>query len=182
MKIELWKFIEDIENNDRYQISSLGRVKDIKGKIPRGQKRRRYIMKQSTNRQGYKMVSIKSKTYPVHRLVAKAFLENPSDKPYVHHIDEDKSNNSVLNLMWVTMSENVNYGTNIERIREKMINNPHRSLKVIGRNMNDYNDFIIFESMAEAHRNGFDSGTISKCCRKKKGYLQHKGYIWNILQ
>ena len=41
----------------------------------------------------------------VHRLVAVAFIPNPDNKPFVHHIDGDSLNNDVSNLMWVTGEE-----------------------------------------------------------------------------
>lgn len=41
-----------------------------------------------------------------HRLVAKYFLPNVNNLPYVHHKDENKLNNHYSNLEWVTPSEN----------------------------------------------------------------------------
>ena len=42
----------------------------------------------------------------IHRLVAKAFISNPDNKPEVNHIDLNRSNNHVSNLEWVTTEEN----------------------------------------------------------------------------
>lgn len=46
------------------------------------------------------------RTFRIHRLVAGAFLENPTRKREVNHKDGNKLNNHVGNLEWVTSSEN----------------------------------------------------------------------------
>ena len=61
----------------------------------------------------------------VHRLVAQAFIPNPDNLPEVNHKNEDKSNNTVDNLEWCDHKYNNNYGTKIERIKKKLIENGH---------------------------------------------------------
>lgn len=46
-----------------------------------------------------------------HRLIAEAFIENPNNLEYVHHINHDRLDNRIENLQWVTASEN-NLGVN----------------------------------------------------------------------
>lgn len=58
---------------------------------------------------GYHLVCINQKYYPVHRLVAKAFIEPSDGKTFVNHIDGNKSNNCVSNLEWCTHTENMRH-------------------------------------------------------------------------
>ena len=66
---------------------------------------------------GYMQVKYKGKSYKVHRLVAETWLDNPEKKPQVDHIDNNKSNNTLANLRWVTRSENIqhSFDTNANR-------------------------------------------------------------------
>ena len=41
-----------------------------------------------------------------HRIIAEAFIPNPENYPYVHHIDGNKLNNDVSNLQWVSAKQN----------------------------------------------------------------------------
>lgn len=71
----------------------------------------------------YQNVSIKGKTYSVHRLVAAAFIPKIDGKDHVNHIDGNRSNNHVSNLEWVSNQENVNHAwdtgmRNIENLQK----------------------------------------------------------------
>lgn len=59
---------------------------------------------------GYMKIALckqgKAKTFNVHRLVADAFLEPDDTRPFIDHIDEDKTNNNVANLRRCTAQEN----------------------------------------------------------------------------
>lgn len=68
-------------------------------------------LKQITMKNGYKMVSLQvepgvRKQFYVHRLVAEKFIPNPLNLPCVNHIDDDKTNNAVNNLEWVSYGAN----------------------------------------------------------------------------
>lgn len=115
--MEEWRDIEGYEGI--YQISNYGRVKRldtiIHTAIKYVSKRaiKGGVLKLSSNNRGYKTVmlsnSVKRKKYFVHRLVAKAFIENPNNYPVVNHKDENPSNNMVENLEWCTQRYNMNW-------------------------------------------------------------------------
>lgn len=102
---EIWKPFPDYE--DFYEVSNFGRVRRIK-QVPGT--RCGKILKIHKNTSGYPIVVVsrhsKERTVMVHRAVARAFIEPVEGKPYVNHIDGDKTNNVVDNLEWVTMREN----------------------------------------------------------------------------
>ena len=61
---------------------------------------------------GYPRVCVShGKTEYVHRLVAKNFIPNPDNLPYVDHINRVREDNRVENLRWVTAQENSNNRT-----------------------------------------------------------------------
>jgi hypothetical protein len=55
---------------------------------------------------GYICIDIDNKQKGLHRFLAELFIDNPDNKPFVDHIDQDRSNNDLSNLRWCTRSEN----------------------------------------------------------------------------
>ena len=106
---EVWKDIVGYEG--LYEISSIGRVKSVDRISPQGHHLPERIRKPYIDKDGYPKVNLckegKVIHYPVHRLVAIAFVPNPENKPQVNHIDGNKANNCVANLEWNTDSENM---------------------------------------------------------------------------
>ena len=74
--MEEWR---NIDGYTHYQISNLGNIKSINGKL----------VKKQSDKYGYLVVGLykngNRKVHKVHRLVAKAFLENYSEDLQVNH-------------------------------------------------------------------------------------------------
>lgn len=95
---ELWRPIRGFPN---YEVSSRGQIRRVHSNR---------ILKQMTNPHGYRVINLyKSgvmKQLKVHRLVCTAFYPNRDAKPYVDHIDNNRTNNQITNVRWSTHSEN----------------------------------------------------------------------------
>lgn len=97
LNIEEWKQIPNLP----YEISSLGKIRNLQGKV----------LKTYVQNSGYEQIKINYQGLhihkSIHRLVAEAFIPNPLNRPCVNHIDGNKLNNTVNNLEWCTNSENI---------------------------------------------------------------------------
>lgn len=80
------------------------------------------VLSPKTDKYGYQEVVLYSgthesrKQYSIHRLVAITFLPNPNNLETVNHKDEDKTNNCVENLEWMSRGDNIRYGTALYRM------------------------------------------------------------------
>lgn len=86
--------------NTHYSISEDGQVRND---------RNMHIRKPDLHRKGYYRIQLGNKNYFIHRLVGKAFVPNPDNKPQINHKDMNKLNNHYTNLEWVTNAENTDH-------------------------------------------------------------------------
>lgn len=105
---EIWKDIDD-----GYKVSNYGTILSLAKTTIRGRKYDK-ILSASKKDNGYYTVNINGNNEYVHRLVAKAFIDNPNNLNEINHKDEDKSNNRVDNLEWCTKSYNVSYSKSVK--------------------------------------------------------------------
>lgn len=179
---EVWVDIEGYEG--LYQVSNQGRVRSLPKPYFKGKKYLRdgYEMKQRLKPNGYMQIGLYKngvlKTVCVHRLVAKAFIPNENNLPYVNHKDENKSNNIADNLEWCDAAYNIHYGNAIEKLSKAKRNNPIQS-KPVAMYTLDGKLVNVFPSANEAQRRtGVDQAQVSKCCNKDAGYYTAGGYKW----
>ena len=101
---EIWR--DAVGYEGLYQVSIFSRVKSFYGRKPR-------ILKHHISIDGYVVVSLSKnatdRIFGVHALVARAFLDNPDNKPEVNHMDGDKAHSCVWNWEWATTGENARH-------------------------------------------------------------------------
>ena len=169
--VETWKPIPGYEG--LYEASSQGRIRSAEGKVTSSARYNRRVWQQRIIKQKWRKRKTtekedarvclwkdgKEKTHLVSRLIAMAFLPAPFEKLTVNHIDGDPSNNSVDNLEWCTMRENIKHAfdTGLQKSSQKPV-----VLESVGGNK------ILFPSMAEASRylgksNAYVSNSIANC-------------------
>lgn len=122
MTVEIWRTAYNFPD---YEVSNFGKVRSkdriIEHSNGRLHKTIGKILVQRLDHNGYLTVSLQKnkRNYKVkvHRLVLSTFSECIGEQ--VNHIDEDKTNNKLLNLEWCTAKYNTNYGTRNTRIQKR---------------------------------------------------------------
>jgi len=183
--IEIWKDIEWYEW--LYKVSNLWRILSNKRLKP-------VFLKPSIDSWWYHQVKLaknnKWKSYLLHRIIAKTFLENNENLPVVMHLDNNTKNNSIDNLKWWTQIENMQQSHNEWRWSKFFITNHPRCNK--WKFWKDHNRSkailqlsLIWEfikewwSIWEAYRSLWISQwNISSCCIGTRKYAW--GFKWKF--
>ena len=179
---EIWKDIKGYENY--YMVSNTGKVKSLKRVIKHGGSKTKTlpetILKPNKVNFGYLQVTLnkngKRKCRYIHNLVMETFV-GPKKLGYeVNHKNENKEDNSLENLEYLTCKENNNYGTRIQRYIEKS-KNGKRSKKIKGTHIIT-GEVIYFPSISEARRQGYGNHIPDVC----RGYRNHcNNYKWEFV-
>ncbi len=159
--MEIWLPIEGFDN---YEVSSNGRIRNVKtGRI----------LKPIINSHGYCQVFLrrdnKQHQRAVHRLVADAFYDGVHSGLDVNHDDGNKTNNFVGNLEWCTRSENI-----LHAFRTGLKEPSHRKRIRIIETGEVYNSI---RECARAIRG--DSSAIRRCLQGKENSC--RGYHFELL-
>ena len=161
---EIWKDVPEYEQY--YAVSNLGRVKSKPRWMFLGNGKKAWHFKPErllncTWSVRYRRVTLcvdqQKKSYPVHVLVAKAFIPNPENKPFVDHIDTDRNNNTVSNLRWVTSLENANNPLTLKHLRTAKCN------KRACINLSTGEKFRCIKDLADSL--GRDLSVVAKACK-----------------
>jgi hypothetical protein len=151
--MEIWKDV--IEYEGIYQVSNFGRVKS-------SMFNKEKILKQNKSTNGYYMIGLwkekKQSIYLVHRIMYESFHGIKSCRKYViDHIDNDKLNNTLSNLQYITNRENsskdkksktghsnvyLNSGAYLVRLRIDNVKKSIGTFKNIEDAINHRNNFI----------------------------------------
>ena len=104
-----------------YEISNLGRVRSTSYKGKR-------ILKPAITKNGYLNVVFcinqKKEHKLIHRLVAETFIPNINNYSTVNHKDENKLNNCVENLEWLSIEDNNRYSNSKMLNKEQVLQIP----------------------------------------------------------
>lgn len=165
----LWKEIAGYEG--LYLVSDEGEIFSLPKVVSNGHGeyvREGRILKQGLRgREGfmYAFVNLsngeKSEQQAVHRLVAKAFVENPHGYDVVNHIDHNTQNNRAENLEWCTQQYNNEYGHN----------KPVQQFTLDGEKIAEYKNITYASAMTGIGRTSINNALT--------GYSETSGgYVW----
>ena len=162
-----------------HEQSGLWVARDGEVLVPQSGKHHEHYTYGYKRKDGYREVCYQGKRYLVHRLVAECYIPN-NGKPYIDHLNTNRSDNRVENLRWSTHSENCNNPLSRQHFSEAQKGNTNKPKKpVIGVNKTT-GEIVEFESLTDAWLTlNIKQSDICSCC---KGKLKSAGgWKWAYL-
>ena len=164
---EIWKDVVGYEGI--YKVSNKGRVWSVP-RLNKGRNFGGHLKAISIDARGRCCVAFSRSNYVLPRIIAAAFIRPPKKGEEVNHLDENPSNNNVENLEWCDHKYNCNYGTRIQRIKDKQ-NIPILQYTLDGKFIAEY---ASMHAAADAINS--DAGHICDNCLGKRQYAY--GFFW----
>ena len=153
---EEWKYVEGYDKV--YQVSNMGRCKIVNYRNTNTER----ILKPSNDKDGYLQVNLykhgKAKCFRLNRLILITFEPTTNMELQCNHKDEDRTNNNLSNLNWLTSKDNTRFS---------------QSKAVVGTHVTS-GISIRYNAVKDAVRDGFNH--VSKCCKDQNKIC--KGYRW----
>lgn len=183
---EIWEDVEGWEG--RYKISNLGRLKRCayvkKHESGKRIKMTDKIVTTNYDRKGYIKVTLCEKdkrfTTSIHRLIARAFIPNPENKPHVNHINGKRDDNRIENLEWATAKENIVHSYLVLKRKHNCTGMLNKGGKKIGVYDKDGNLLKEYPSQMQAQREtGINAVNIGQVCRGES--KSAKGLIFKFI-
>lgn len=182
---EEWRDVVGYEGY--YMVSSFGRMCSMQRTITQKNGISRIVnhslLQLRVNKNGYATVYLRkpnhTKNCTVHRLVAKAFIPNPDNKPCVDHINRERTCNNVSNLKWCTYSENMRNPLSLPFYRKINLGRkrPYAYKPIVA--IKDNQVVYQFEKLTDCIQYGFNYTSVSAiCCGRRKF---HKGFTFMYL-
>lgn len=159
---EEWRDIRGYE--DSYQISNLGNFRSKTRKITNAKGIERTfksrILAQGITPSGYLKVNLsrdgKAETRYTHRVVLESFVGACPDGMEVDHIDNDKSNNALTNLRYLSHAENMErqneFGTSVRAQAERGEHYKQKSKTCVNGHLFEGENLSISRSEGKRHR------------------------------
>lgn len=158
--VEIWRDIPNYEG--KYQVSNFGNIKSLNFH----RENKSNLLKTQIDKYGYLRVNLykngKMRNCQVHRLVMLAFKEESNLT--INHKDENKLNNKLENLEYITVKENVRYS---------------QAFKIIGENIENSKK-VYFNSTREVNNFGFSQRCVRRVLNGEQ--KQTKGYKFYYLK
>lgn len=168
-----WRPVKGFESY--YEVNNEGDVKSLARLDSRGHLVKERILKPGKTTRGYLRVTLykdcEKNSHAVHRLVGEAFIGECPDGYQVNHINENRVDNRLDNLEYVTPKQNSNHGTRNQKIARSNSISIESFDPITGETIRRY------PSALEAERlDGYTSTNIIQCI---KGRCKlHKGVGW----
>lgn len=167
---EIWKPIPIKSIKEKYEISNLGRIRNITNGN---------ILKLNI-RSGYRSFTYKtngiSKSVKIHRLVAKSFVKNKNSEVnnVVNHLNGDKLDSRASNLEWTTYSGNAQHAADNDIVSKTERAVIQFDLET-GKKIKQYKSIL-----SACKATGASDGEICNVCSGKRSSA--KGFGWKYVK